>query len=622
VVLSLTVLSRSVFGDLISNGNFESGGGFSTDYVYSTDLTASGTVVVGYDPCDHHPLAASYGDHTSGRGRMLIANGSVDGGAAVWEQTVSVAPNTEYAFYYWLSAWTSAAVMPTQIRCLINDVRAGPAGFTSPTVGEWGLTLFRWNSGANTQANIRLVDRTGTIENNDFALDDIGMIETGGNYVLMTSSTLGGSVDSPGEGAFLYPPGESVVLEAKCDPGYEFAGWAGEFSDSSSRLWVDMDGDCVATAVFRKLDYQVTIRASGAVMNEFSPCGESADKLGILRGAMESGEPNGLILGERKGLCDATYLFPIFRPPAGVMGLARIVVNVYGRTISSGSTVWIGDTGPHRPIAGDVRAAFGPGQIADILADSQGPVYRLPVRINAPMGNWDVAAVYVSYECPGIPANLLREFHDYFSISQALDCYARSQSIRDLYALRANDEPVWEAVVQTTALVEDIADVRGTLQNAVHAGIGDLLASLGRWQSLAGSHDLAALAECNAEAIVICLDNAASSGRSCIRAYAEAMGDGSISQEEAWEIDQRIAEWKTDLTILKTAMEHTFALLGEVHRKAATLQDEHLRIAAETMIRAMAPWHAGTLDDSGYWTPSSPTYLELVIRTLRGTEIE
>ena len=268
----LAILAGSALAGLISNGNFESGaGGFSTDYVYTSDLTSSGTIVVGVDPCDHHPLAASYGDHTSGLGRMLIANGSIDGGAAVWEQTVSVSPNTEYAFYYWLSAWTACTTQQTQIRCLIDGVRAGPAGFTPPEAGDWTYVLFRWKSGSDSQANIRLVDRTGTVANNDFALDDIGMIATGGNYVLMTSSTLGGSVESPGEGAFLYPPGETVALEAKCEPGYEFTGWSGEFSDPGARIWTEMNMDRVATAVFRKLDYPVTVRASGAMPERVLP---------------------------------------------------------------------------------------------------------------------------------------------------------------------------------------------------------------------------------------------------------------------------------------------------------------------------------------------------------------
>ena len=96
VSLCLAVLAGKSSAGLIANGNFESGdGGFFTEYVYTSDLTSPGTVVVGFDPCDHHPLAASYGDHTSGLGRMLIANGSTSGNAAVWEQTISISPNTE-----------------------------------------------------------------------------------------------------------------------------------------------------------------------------------------------------------------------------------------------------------------------------------------------------------------------------------------------------------------------------------------------------------------------------------------------------------------------------------------------------------------------------------------------
>jgi hypothetical protein len=620
-ILCLAVLAGDTLASLVSNGNFESGaGGFSTEYVYSYDLTASGTVVVGVDPCDHHPLAASYGDHTSGVGRMLIANGSTSGSAAVWEQTVSVAPNTEYAFYYWLSAWTPCTTQQTQIRCLIDGVRTGPAGFTSPEAGDWTVTLFRWKSGSVSQANIRLVDRTGTVENNDFALDDIGMIATGGDYVLMTSSTLGGSVESPGEGAFLYPPGETVALEAKCEPGYEFAGWSGEFSDPGARIWTQMDTDRVATAVFQKLDYPVTIRASGAMPNEFFPCDDSADRLGVLCGAMESETSNGLILGERKGLCEATYRFPIFRPPAGTKGFSRIVVNVYGTTISSGSTVWIAGSGPHRPIAGNVHVSFGPSGVTSLLEDSQEPVYWLPVRINAAMGGWDLAAVYVSYECPGIPANLLRRFHDHFSVYRALECYAGNSSIRDLYALRVSDEPLWEAVVQATAFAEDSADVEGALKNAVGTGIEGFHDSLDCWKASPAREDLAALAACNSETILICLDNAVSSGRSHICAYAEALGDGSLSQEEARELNEGLAGWKADLVALDAAMQNAFGCLCVIHGDVAILRNDQRCSAAETMIRAMSPWLAGRLDEAGSWTLAGPTYLEQFIQSLQESD--
>ncbi|HQG48554.1 MAG TPA: hypothetical protein PK373_05645, partial [Sedimentisphaerales bacterium] len=89
------------------------------------------------------------------------------------------------------------------------------------------------------------------------------------------------------------------------------------------------------------------------------------------------------------------------------------------------------------------------------------PVYWLPVQVNAAMGDWDIASVYVSYECPGIPELLLRRFHDHFSVYRALDRYAGDQGVRDLYAQRLDEPFPWEAVVQTLALAEDRADADG-----------------------------------------------------------------------------------------------------------------------------------------------------------------
>jgi hypothetical protein len=621
-MLCVTLWAVNVDAGLISNGNFESGaGGFSSEYLYSVDLTASGTAVVGVNPRDHHPLAASYGDHTSGVGRMLIANGSISGSDAVWEQTVTVAPNTEYAFYYWLSAWTPCTTQQAQIRCLFDGVRTGPAGFTPPEAGDWVVTLFRWKSGSAPQVNIRLVDRTGTIENNDFALDDIGMIATGGNYVLMTSSTLGGSVESPGEGTFLYPPGETVVLEAKCDPGYEFAGWSGEISDPGVRIWADMSTDRVATAGFRKLDYPVTIRASGVMPNEFSACDGSAGRLDVLRDAMESGTRNGLVLGEGSGLCKATYLFPIFRPPTGIEGLSRVVVDVYGTTMSSGSTVWVGGDGPHRPIAGNVRVSFGPSRIASLLEDSQEPVYWLPVRIDAIMGRWDLAAVYVSYECPGVPEALLRRFHDDYSIYQALKCYASDPGIRDLFALRSGDESLWNAVIRTTAFAEDMIDTDGVLKNAVGESIEGLHDSVACWAS-SSPGDLTALTACNSGRILTCLDDAASRGRLHIHAYAEALGDGVLSQEEVRGLNQGLADWKADLIDLDASMRATFESLCGIRDDAAASRNDSSRNAAETMILALSPWLAGKMDESGCRTSTGPTYLEQAVQGLQEFEAQ
>lgn len=272
------------------------------------------------------------------------------------------------------------------------------------------------------------------------------------------------------------------------------------------------------------------------------------------------------------------------------------------------------------PATGDVQASFGPGKIAELLEDSEEPVYWLTVRVNAAMGAWDLTAVYVSYECPGIPRSLLREFHDYFSIYQVLHCYARSPGIRDLYALRADDESVWETVMQTTAFAEDLADSGGALQKAVNIGIRGFRDSLEQWRSSVGPGDPAALAGCNSEVIVTCLDNAVAGGRACVVAYAEAIGDGSVSEEEARRINQGIADWRADLAVLKAAMADTFGALCEVRRNATTPEEDPLRNAAERMIRSMSPWLVGKPDEFGSWAPASPSYLEQVIQSLREVE--
>lgn len=47
-------------------------------------------------------------------------------------------------------------------------------------------------------------------------------------YVLNISSTQGGTVTIPGEGALNYPAGATVVLLAQPEPGYRFVNWTGD----------------------------------------------------------------------------------------------------------------------------------------------------------------------------------------------------------------------------------------------------------------------------------------------------------------------------------------------------------------------------------------------------------
>jgi hypothetical protein len=599
---------------LIVNGNFESGNtGFTTQYTYTTDLTKPRTIVVGVDPRFYNPRAVSYRDHTYGFGSMLIANGAEDTDITVWEQTVSVTPNTQYVFCYWLSSWCDTDTRLAEIKCFINDGYVG-LGFAPEVAGEWTLIFHRWNSGVSSQATIRLVDRDRADVGNDFAIDDIDLIDIGDKQLLVTYTTKGGRVVTPGQGVFLYPEGDTVELEAKCDSGYEFVSWAGNFFDLSPRMSVAMNNDYVAVAKFKKLDYSVTMQASGSAPNEFSTCDEAADRLATFHGALDSLlYPSGLIVGERKGLCEATYRFPILKPKGGMQGITKIVVSTYG-TVVSGNTIVKVDDAPAGRFEGDLHQTFTGKAVADMLGRCEGPICWLPVRVAGYSGTCDLADVYLSYDCPGIPTPLLRRFHDHLSIYQALEGYAQAPDIRDLYSLKANQKSAWESVVQTSGLAQDLAGYSDTLPGVLGTFIEDLDETLAHWQSLADIFDATILKGCNCETILTCLDEAVLSGQSYIAAYADAIADGRVVADEAAQLNRSMADWKADLAALNTAMTEVFRTLGDVHYNAASRQ---LRDAAERMIRAMAPWRTGEPDDFGLWVASSPTYLEQVIQALQ-----
>ncbi len=92
----------------------------------------------------------------------------------------------------------------------------------------------------------------------DFSLHDTGWCGSGGTtYSLNTSSTAGGSVTAPGEGAYAYTPGTSVSIVAAAQAGHEFAEWsgtavsAGKVADSSAAsTTVTVDGNYTLTANF------------------------------------------------------------------------------------------------------------------------------------------------------------------------------------------------------------------------------------------------------------------------------------------------------------------------------------------------------------------------------------
>jgi hypothetical protein len=176
-LVSVVVFVNVSFGtNLIFNGDFEQGDtGFDTGYPYSTDGFPEGTYTINTNPRNLGLLWASFSDHTTGAGKMMIVNGATVPNITVWEQTVSVSPNTHYEFSFWLSTAYEYSSNPAELEYFINNVSMGVINAPEQR-GVWIQVSQSWHSVTDTISTIKIIDRNIGPGANDFALDDISLI--------------------------------------------------------------------------------------------------------------------------------------------------------------------------------------------------------------------------------------------------------------------------------------------------------------------------------------------------------------------------------------------------------------------------------------------------------------
>src|SRR5262249_53944903 len=121
----------------------------------------------------HGGDTASYGDHTTGMGLMMAVNGAAAPGVVVWSESLSVVPESNYAFSMWISSWTANSPATLDIR--FNGVSVGTPSAPFPAA-IWQQFFANWNSGQNTALTIEIFDTNLSDGGNDFALDDISLI--------------------------------------------------------------------------------------------------------------------------------------------------------------------------------------------------------------------------------------------------------------------------------------------------------------------------------------------------------------------------------------------------------------------------------------------------------------
>jgi hypothetical protein len=163
--------------NLLTNGDFEAGNfGFTSDYTFSPTFVAEGNYDVVRNPREGHGGAASFTDHTSGAGFMLVVNGAADTNRVVWRQSVQVTTNVTYEFSGWAASWgddgSGHDPNPARLRVSINGTAAGPPFQLSNEDGQWQSFSVRWRSKESDTALIELRLETAAGFGNDPAFDD------------------------------------------------------------------------------------------------------------------------------------------------------------------------------------------------------------------------------------------------------------------------------------------------------------------------------------------------------------------------------------------------------------------------------------------------------------------
>ncbi|HMQ89837.1 MAG TPA: hypothetical protein PKB07_19700, partial [Flavilitoribacter sp.] len=188
--------------NLLVNGDFSQGDtGFTSDYIYGTGggvglLSNEGQYAIATNAASTHNHFAGCTDHT-GNGNMMVVNAS---GVTnnVWCQTIQVSSNTEYDFSAWVTSVTSQN--PAKLQFSVNGALLGDLFQASPVTCNWQAFDAQWASGANTTAEICIVNVNQTPAGNDFALDDISFREicVFTDEVTLTVADLDASLNLPG----------------------------------------------------------------------------------------------------------------------------------------------------------------------------------------------------------------------------------------------------------------------------------------------------------------------------------------------------------------------------------------------------------------------------------------
>jgi uncharacterized repeat protein (TIGR01451 family) len=195
--------------ELVTNGTFNSGNSnFITDYQYVTDnpglqneLWPEGLYSIGVDANNYHTNFFGRDRTQPGTGQFMIVNG-LGNTLRIWEQTVTVQPNTNYYFSAWAMSLNTAGNY-ARLQFEVNGVPVGsvanlgpgPANNSQVSPSNWVRFYSEptWPSGSATTAVIRIINLRPDLGGNDFGLDDISFGTLDPIPFTFSPSVVGGS---------------------------------------------------------------------------------------------------------------------------------------------------------------------------------------------------------------------------------------------------------------------------------------------------------------------------------------------------------------------------------------------------------------------------------------------
>jgi hypothetical protein len=186
VYLSVSGSVASAASNLVSNGDFEAGNTqFISDYAYSPGGNSTeGQYTVRSNPYPWNGAFVSTGDHTSGTGLMMVANGSPVSGAVVWQsQSIAVSAATNYFFEAFVnnvccSAFSYGHGSESILEFSLSLNSSAPVSLGTITTnlslaGTWEGLSTQYLASSAGNVVLSLINRNTNRGGNDFAIDDI-----------------------------------------------------------------------------------------------------------------------------------------------------------------------------------------------------------------------------------------------------------------------------------------------------------------------------------------------------------------------------------------------------------------------------------------------------------------